>query len=202
MIDLLTGHRTVAIVRGDSAEAARATVRTLVEEGIVLLEVSLVTPGALDVVREAVAEFPDAVVGVGTVRTADDAERSRDTGAAFVVTPADGAGARTALRLGVPVLLGALTPTEVEAAVTAGATAVKLFPASLGGPGYLRALRDPMPDVPFVPVGGVGAAEASDYLAAGAVAVGVGSPLVGDAARGGDLAALRDRVRRWRETVP
>ncbi|HZL81559.1 MAG TPA: aldolase, partial [Demequina sp.] len=71
---------------------------------------------------------------------------------------------------------------------------VKLFPAALGGPAYLRALRDPLPDVPFVPVGGVDIALAADYLAAGAVAVGVGSPLVGDAVRGGDLAALEARA--------
>jgi len=70
----------------------------------------------------------------------------------------------------------------------------KLFPAALGGPSYLRGLRDPLPDVPFVPVGGVDIALAADYLAAGAVAVGVGSPLVGDAARGGDLAALDARA--------
>ena len=77
----------------------------------------------------------------------------------------------------------------------AGADAVKLFPASLGGPAYLKALRDPFPDMPIVPVGGVDLAGAERYLAHGAVAVGVGSPLVGDAAHGGDLAALRQRAR-------
>jgi 2-dehydro-3-deoxyphosphogluconate aldolase/(4S)-4-hydroxy-2-oxoglutarate aldolase len=95
---------------------------------------------------------------------------------------------------GIPVLAGALTPTEVVTAMRLGATAVKLFPASFGGPAYLRALRDPLPGVPVVPVGGVDASLAAEYLAAGAVAVGVGSPLVGDAARGGDLDALRARA--------
>ena len=75
-----------------------------------------------------------------------------------------------------------------------GATAVKLFPAGIGGPPYLRALRDPLPGIPFVPVGGVTEALAAEYLLAGAVAVGVGSPLLGDAARGGDLDALRARA--------
>ncbi|HEY0497716.1 MAG TPA: bifunctional 4-hydroxy-2-oxoglutarate aldolase/2-dehydro-3-deoxy-phosphogluconate aldolase, partial [Kutzneria sp.] len=92
---------------------------------------------------------------------------------------------------------GALTPTEIESAVSVGAEAVKLFPASLGGPAYLSALRQPFPDVPFVPVGGVGLAETESYLAAGAIAVGVGSPLVGDAAAGGDLSALAERAARF-----
>ncbi|WP_262403504.1 bifunctional 4-hydroxy-2-oxoglutarate aldolase/2-dehydro-3-deoxy-phosphogluconate aldolase [Actinomadura sp. CNU-125] len=94
-----------------------------------------------------------------------------------------------------PVLAGALTPTEVAAAAASGVDAVKLFPASAHGPGYLKALRDPFPDVPFVPVGGVGRDEAVEYLALGAVAVGVGSPLCGDAPHGGDLDALRARAR-------
>jgi 2-dehydro-3-deoxyphosphogluconate aldolase/(4S)-4-hydroxy-2-oxoglutarate aldolase len=90
-----------------------------------------------------------------------------------------------------------LTPTEVHSAMDRGAAAIKLFPASLGGPRYLSALRDPFPGVPFVPVGGVDADAARDYLGRGAVAVGVGSPLVGDAASGGDLAALRERARAY-----
>jgi 2-dehydro-3-deoxyphosphogluconate aldolase/(4S)-4-hydroxy-2-oxoglutarate aldolase len=89
----------------------------------------------------------------------------------------------------------------VWAAHQRGAAAVKLFPASLGGPAYVRALVDPFPDVPLVPVGGVDAAAAAAYLAAGAVAVGVGSPLLGDAATGGDLAALAERARQFRDAV-
>lgn len=100
---------------------------------------------------------------------------------------------------GVPVLMGALTPSEVEAALARGADAVKLFPGSFGGPGYLKALRDPFPEVPFVPVGGVDATAARAYLDRGAIAVGVGSPLVGDAADGGDLDQLRARAAEFRE---
>ena len=104
---------------------------------------------------------------------------------------------RAAAERGVPCAAGALTPTEAVAAMAAGAAVVKLFPASLGGPAYLKALRDPLPDVPFMAVGGVGIDAAPDYLAAGAVAVGVGGPLVGDAASGGDLDALRARARTY-----
>ncbi|WP_433234572.1 bifunctional 4-hydroxy-2-oxoglutarate aldolase/2-dehydro-3-deoxy-phosphogluconate aldolase [Actinomadura nitritigenes] len=189
-------RRLVAIVRGPDPAAAVRTALTLAEEGVALIEVSLSGAGALDVIEEVAGKAAGAArIGAGTVLTADDARRARDAGAEYAVTPSLGAGVDEALRLGLPVLAGALTPTEAAAAVAAGATAVKLFPASAHGPGYLTALRDPFPDVPFVPVGGVGEAEAAEYLRRGAVAVGVGSPLCGDAPRGGDLAALRRRAR-------
>jgi 2-dehydro-3-deoxyphosphogluconate aldolase/(4S)-4-hydroxy-2-oxoglutarate aldolase len=88
-----------------------------------------------------------------------------------------------------------VSPSEVIAAWAADAEAVKLFPASASGPDYLRALRDPFPDIPFVPVGGVDARSGRRYLELGAVAIGVGSPLIGDAANGGSMEALRERIR-------
>ncbi|MCK1816307.1 bifunctional 4-hydroxy-2-oxoglutarate aldolase/2-dehydro-3-deoxy-phosphogluconate aldolase [Streptomyces sp. XM4011] len=195
----LRHDRLVAIVRGKDPEAALRSVVALAGEGVRLVEVSLTTPEADEVIRRAIRETgPDAIVGAGTVVTREDALRARDAGASWMVTPALGQGLEQAVALGVPVLAGALTPTEAVAAMRAGAHAVKLFPASLGGPGYLRALRDPLPDVPFVPVGGVNAELVPAYFAAGAVAVGVGSPLLGDAADGGDPAALRERARAFR----
>jgi 2-dehydro-3-deoxyphosphogluconate aldolase/(4S)-4-hydroxy-2-oxoglutarate aldolase len=192
LVDSLRRHRLLAIVRGKDPVAALRTVRTLVEEGIAAVEISLTTTDALTVIRQARAALgPDALLGAGTVRSAADAGRALDAGASYLVTPAVVDGLAP---YGVPVLMGALTPTEIEAALARGADAVKLFPGSLGGPGYLRALRDPFPEVPFVPVGGVDATAALDYLARGAVAVGVGSPLVGDAADGGDLDQLRGRA--------
>src|SRR5690606_9494033 len=131
----------------------------------------------------------------------DDARRVGDAGASYVVTPASAEGERIAHELGLPVLAGALTPTEILAAHQAGAAAVKLFPASTHGPGYVRALRDPLPHVPLVPVGGVDSEAACAYLAAGALAVGVGSPLVGDAASGGSLDALRKRAAEFTQAV-
>ena len=195
-------HRTLAIVRGTDRDAALSTVLTLAEEGITAAEVSLTTPDALWVIAQARRELgPQATLGAGTVLTGDDAARAAEAGASFLVTPGLGEDLRRSGRLELPLLVGALTPSEVIAASDSGALAVKLFPASLGGAGYLKALRDPFPTVPFVPVGGIDAASALAYLAVGAVAVGVGSPLVGDAADGGDLGALRARIACWRAAL-
>lgn len=199
LVESLRRQRLLAIVRGKDPVAALRTVHTLVEEGIVAVEISLTTTDALAVIRQARAALgPDALLGAGTVRSAADAALAVDAGASYLVTPAlvDGLAP-----YGVPVLMGALTPSEIEAALARGADAIKLFPGSLGGPGYLRALRDPFPEVPFVPVGGVDAQAARDYLARGALAVGVGSPLVGDAADGGDLDRLRARAAEFRSVA-
>jgi len=197
ILTLLRERRVLAIVRGRHRESALETVLTLAREGVGLIEVSLTSEQALNVISRARdALGPDAALGAGTVLTAQDARDARAAGADFIVTPGLGDGVREARDLGLPTLVGALTPSEVIAARAAGADAVKLFPASaIGGPAYLRALRAPFPDVPFVPVGGVDAESGRRYLELGALAVGVGSPLIGDAADGGDLGALRDRIR-------
>ncbi|WJV49045.1 bifunctional 4-hydroxy-2-oxoglutarate aldolase/2-dehydro-3-deoxy-phosphogluconate aldolase [Streptomyces flavofungini] len=195
----LRARRLVAIVRGTDADASFRTVMALVECGVPLVEVSLSGYDALGVLRRARAELgPDAWLGAGTVLTADDAARAAEAGANLVVTPGLGPGVDAAVGRGLPVLAGVLTPTDVIAAEAAGASALKIFPASaVGGPAYLKALRGPFPDLPFVPVGGVDATAAAEYLERGAVAVGVGSPLVGDAADGGDVGALRARAARF-----
>ena len=197
LLALLAQWRLLAIVRGRRSECALDAVLTLAREGISLIEVSLTSDKALDVITRAREELDaEAVIGAGTVITAGDARDAHAAGAEFIVTPGLGAGVTEARGRGLPTIVGALTPSEVIAAQVAGASAVKLFPASAtGGPEYLRALRAPFPSVPFVPVGGVDAQSARRYLELGAVAVGVGSPLVGDAADGGDIDALRNRAR-------
>ncbi len=193
--DELARERILAIVRGPDPDAAIRTAVTLMECGIRILEVSLVTADALRVISEIVKAAPEGcLIGAGTVLSRSDVSAAAKAGADFMVTPALAESVAESVALGIPVLAGAFTPSEVVRAVDLGATAVKLFPMSLGGPSYLRALRDPFPGVPFVPVGGVDAAVARDCLASGAVAVGVGGPLIGDAVRGGDLAALRTRA--------
>ncbi|MFG2137576.1 bifunctional 4-hydroxy-2-oxoglutarate aldolase/2-dehydro-3-deoxy-phosphogluconate aldolase [Streptomyces sp. NPDC048650] len=191
----LRAERLVAIIRGEDAEASFRTVMALAEEGVPLVEVSLSGRDALTVIQRARAELGDtAWLGAGTVLSAADARRAAEAGANLVVTPGLGGGLEESVRRGLPTLAGVLTPSEVIAADALGVSALKLFPASVGGPGYLKALRAPFPELPFVAVGGVDAAAADAYFAVGAVAVGVGSPLVGDAADGGDLSALRRRA--------
>lgn len=191
----LTSARLLAIVRSDDAGAAIAASLELVDSGIRFLEISLVSTDAERVIREVSRRTGGrCLIGAGTVLTRDDVARSVGAGAEFIVTPAVAESVGEAADRGLPVLAGVLSPTEVVTAMGLGATAVKLFPASSGGPAYLRALREPLPKVPFVPVGGVDVSRAREYFAAGAVAVGLGSPLLGDAARGGDLSLLRARA--------
>ncbi|WP_331768994.1 bifunctional 4-hydroxy-2-oxoglutarate aldolase/2-dehydro-3-deoxy-phosphogluconate aldolase (plasmid) [Embleya sp. NBC_00888] len=195
----LRSRRLLAIVRGLDPQAALDTVLALFAAGVDIVEVSLTTPDAPAVIERARAALgPDAALGAGTVVTAADALLAARAGAGFAVTPGGTAAVSEARSLGLPVLAGALTPGEVTAVITAGATAVKLFPASLGGPSLLRAMRAPFPDVDFVPVGGIDIAAARDFLAAGALAVGVGSPLVGAAADTGTDAGLAERIALFR----
>ncbi|MYV50156.1 bifunctional 4-hydroxy-2-oxoglutarate aldolase/2-dehydro-3-deoxy-phosphogluconate aldolase [Streptomyces sp. SID2888] len=203
LLAALRAQRLLAIVRGSDPDAALTTVLALAEEGVTLVEVSLSGRDALDVIARARAALgPDATLGAGTVLSADDARAAHNAGAAFLVTPAVSDGIATGRELGLPVLAGVMTPTDILQALRLGADALKLFPAgSAGGPGYLRDLRGPFPDLPFVPVGGVDAQAAAAYLRGGAIAVGVGSPLTGDAADGGSDTALRRRARTFLDVV-
>ncbi|GAA1663426.1 bifunctional 4-hydroxy-2-oxoglutarate aldolase/2-dehydro-3-deoxy-phosphogluconate aldolase [Kribbella yunnanensis] len=198
-MDLLAELRDrtiLAIIRADSPERAVACVDTLVEAGITALEISLTTPGAVQAIRQTrAAHNPTILIGAGTVLTPAQADEVAAAGATFVVTPGITQGARRAVDLGLPLLCGALTPTEVIAALDLGATAVKIFPAKAHGPSYLRELAAPLPHAPLIAVGGVDAKSAPEYLAAGALAVGVGSPLLGDAGTGGSLVDLADRAK-------
>jgi 2-dehydro-3-deoxyphosphogluconate aldolase/(4S)-4-hydroxy-2-oxoglutarate aldolase len=188
--------RLVAIVRGtDGAAAAKAALAAM-DEGFRYVEIALTTSDALEAIGQVRAAAPaGSFVGAGTVLTAQDVDRVADAGGQFMVTPSLAASIAESARRGIPVLAGALTPSEAYEAMNRGATAVKLFPASIGGPGYLRALRDPFPGIPFIAVGGVGLDEAAGYWEAGAIAVGLGGPLFGDAGSGGNLAAMRERAR-------
>ncbi|HEY7720296.1 MAG TPA: bifunctional 4-hydroxy-2-oxoglutarate aldolase/2-dehydro-3-deoxy-phosphogluconate aldolase [Pedococcus sp.] len=197
-VDALTRARVMAIIRGMDGEAAVATSLALFDEGVRFVEISLTTPGAREAIERVRAQLPEgAQIGAGTVLTAADVADVEAAGAQFVVTPAVTPSIAVAAERGLPVAAGALTPTEAWTAVQQGASVVKLFPASIGGPAYLKAVRDPFPHIPFVAVGGVGLEELDGYLAVGAIGVGVGSPLVGDAASGGDLDALRSRARAY-----
>jgi len=194
----LFGGGVIAILRAPDASRFAAVAEVLIDAGITSLEFTMTTQGALEAIRELAAALPPGVVlGAGTVNDVATTDAVVAAGARYIVSPGVSLEViARALELGAHALPGAVTATEVIAAWGAGAAAVKLFPAATFGPEYLRHLRGPLPDVVFVPTGGVGPVNAGDYIRAGAAAVGVGGPLLGDAATGGDLAALADRARR------
>jgi 2-dehydro-3-deoxyphosphogluconate aldolase/(4S)-4-hydroxy-2-oxoglutarate aldolase len=198
-LERLVAVPVVAILRAAGADRFLDAGRVLYEAGLRAIEVTLTSGGALEAFARLRDELPEAaLLGVGTVRSPADAELAVAAGASYLVAPNFRPEVVAwAVDRQVPVVPGALTPSEVAAAWAAGATAVKVFPVSaVGGPAYVKALRAPLPEVPLVPTGGVGIDDIPAYLAAGAAAVGVGSPLLGDAGdTGGDLAALRDRAR-------
>ncbi|WP_455357019.1 bifunctional 4-hydroxy-2-oxoglutarate aldolase/2-dehydro-3-deoxy-phosphogluconate aldolase [Streptomyces sp. SYSU K217416] len=178
----------VAVLRAPSADSALDAVETLVAGGVTGIEITYSTPDAPDVIAQVRSRHPEVLIGAGTVLSCDQAKAAADAGATFLVSPGTAPELTEAmLDTGLLVLSGAMTPSEVMTASALGVHAVKLFPGSLGGPGFLRALRGPFPDVPLVPTGGVSTDNLSDWFAAGALAVGAGSELCSSA----DIAAGR-----------
>ena len=194
----LRATRVVAILRASRGDRLAGVCDALLGAGVRCLEITTNTPSGLDAVRRVLAGADSGVeVGVGTVRTPAQVDQAADAGASFVVAPGTNpAVGERAAELGLAWYPGAFTPTEIHAAWSAGASAVKLFPGGALGPGYLKAVRAPLPDIPLVPTGGVEIGAVGAWLDAGAVAVGLGGPLIGDAlAPDADLDALAERAR-------
>ena len=195
----------IAVVRADSAQDAVRLAEAVLAGGLPVVEITLTVPGALQVVERLAQDFGDAaLIGAGSVRDADGARACIASGARFVVSPVLETGVIEACRAqDVAVIPGALTPTEILAACAAGADLVKVFPASaLGGPGYIRALRNPLPGLGLVPTGGVTLASIPAYIGAGASALGAGSDLVDpQAAREGRLDGVTQAARAWADAV-
>ena len=194
LLPALRRARVVPVVRTGRADHAATACAWLREAGMTILEITLTTPDAIGLIRALAAE-PDLLIGAGTVPDAAAAEACLDAGARFLVTPwVDPAVVAVARARGAAAMPGAMTPTEVRAALATGADVVKIFPAaSAGGPGHLKALAAVFPGVAFCPTGGVDAANAPAYLAAGAAFVGIGGKLVDEAriAAGDKPAILR-----------
>lgn len=188
--------RLIVVARARQASDYDAVLDVLVDAGIRSVELTLTTPGTFAHFPHLLERFGDVVdLGIGTVTDGEQLARAVDADATYLVTPiASREFVAQASDAGVPIVPGGLTPTELFASWSAGASAVKVFPAGQVGPSYLKDLRGPFPDIVAVPSGGVDLAGAEAWLAAGAVAVSVGGPLLGDAFSGGDLGALRDRA--------
>jgi len=201
VVDRIREIGIVPVVRATSAGEALDAVEAIRAGGIPILEITLTVPGAVKIIAELTGRLGDeALIGAGTVLDAEAAQACIDAGARFIVSPSlDIPTIELCRRLGVPVFPGALTPTEIVTAWKAGADAVKVFPANaLGGATYLKSIKAPLPQIELIPTGGVSLKTVADFIAAGAMALGVGADLVDLAAlRRGDAASLTAKAREY-----
>lgn len=169
----------IAVIRGPSADLTLRTVDALVEGGVIGIEITYSTPNAPEVVSRLNKKFGDKILlGMGTLTETRQAKEAMDVGASFLVSPICSADlVKAMVDSGLLVMAGALTPTEVFQAHSLGADVVKVFPGSLVGPSYLKALKGPFPYIKTMPTGGVSKGNVKDWFAAGAIAVGAGSEL-------------------------
>lgn len=192
----LAARRALCIIRAPAVPDPVGLAGTLVEAGLPIVEFALTTPGAPGLIERA-STVEGLVLGAGTVLSAQHARDAISAGARFLLTPGlRPEVAEEARRQHVPVVLGAMTPTEVATAVDLGATAVKVFPAARLGPAYFADLHGPYPNTPLVATGGITTANAADFLAGGALAVTAGSGVVDPAmAAESRLAEIRTRAK-------
>ncbi|WP_125775459.1 bifunctional 4-hydroxy-2-oxoglutarate aldolase/2-dehydro-3-deoxy-phosphogluconate aldolase [Antribacter gilvus] len=195
--------RLIAILRTSVTAHIVAVAEVLASEGVHVLEIPLTSAESLTAITDTTKQLGErAYVGAGTVRTVDDARRAIDAGAAFLVAPGLSLPVLDyAQKRGVLLIPGAFTPTEVDTAARSGAELVKLFPANSHSPEYVRQLRAPLPDAGLIPMGGITLDDARAWLDAGAVALGIGSPIVGDSLATGMLDTARSNTRAWLERI-
>jgi 2-dehydro-3-deoxyphosphogluconate aldolase / (4S)-4-hydroxy-2-oxoglutarate aldolase len=189
----------VAIIRMRDSAAVRGVVEALAEGGVRALEVTMTVPRAIELIAELAPTLPgDFLLGAGTLLDAETTKRAVDAGAQFIVSPVFRPEVITAgHEQHVPVMPGCFTPTEILAAWDAGADVVKVFPVTSVGPGYIKDIRGPLPQVKLMPTGGVTIDNVGDWLRAGAVAVGVGSALLdAKAINARDYAPIVENARR------
>jgi 2-dehydro-3-deoxyphosphogluconate aldolase/(4S)-4-hydroxy-2-oxoglutarate aldolase len=191
----------VPVVRAQTADEALKIVDAIREGGVSVLEITMTVPGALGAIEQVARRFgADVLLGAGTVLDPETARACMLAGAQFVVTPTlDVRTIEMCRRYSVPVMPGALTPTEVLTAWTAGADVVKVFPCgALGGASYIKSLKAPLPQVEMIPTGGVSVKTAADFIKAGAMALGVGADLADTKAiREGNARLVTERAREY-----
>jgi 2-dehydro-3-deoxyphosphogluconate aldolase/(4S)-4-hydroxy-2-oxoglutarate aldolase len=195
--------QVIAVLRTTHASEYAPVIESLVAGGVRFIELTLTTRDVFDHLADIRESFGDAAeIGVGTVTSTEQAGRSMDVGAQFLVTPSMNLDVvHAAVARGIPIIPGGLTPTELHAGWSAGAAAVKVFPASTVGSDYIGQLHGPFPQMQLIPSGGISIEDAPQWISAGALAVSLGAPLIGDAFSGGSLTQLIQRARRVTELV-
>lgn len=195
----------VPVVRASSSREACFAAEAVCKGGIPIVEITMTVPGAIEVIRELAKSCgSEVLIGAGTVLNAEDARRCLDAGAQFLVTPGfNRATVEFAARESKLIMAGALTPTEIIEAWTAGADFVKVFPCGqVGGAKYIKALKGPLPQVAMVPTGGVNLSTAAEFIEAGAAALGVGGELVqAEALKSGKAQVIVDTAQKFLEIV-
>jgi len=194
----------IAIMRTQSSKQLLSAADAIRQGGVCAIEVTMTTPGALSLIERAVARYgQDVLFGAGTVLDAESARAAILSGAQFIVAPTlDKDLISLCRRYSVPVIPGVYTPTEALTAWQRGADMVKIFPSSVGGPAYIKALKAPLPQIDMIPVGGVTVDNTAEFIRAGAVAVGVGGALINQKLLdSGELATLTHRAHRLIEEV-
>ena len=195
----LRSGKVIALIRADSSDSLLDCARALAEGGLDSLELTMTTPGALEMCARVARELPQVLLGLGTVLDAETARRGMEAGAKFIVTPAVRPEVIKACReAGVAVLCGALTPTEIYTAWELGADVVKIFPAEFFGPAYIKSIKAPFPRIEIMPTGGVTPETVGEFLRNGAFATAAGSSLVSAAAlKSRDWPAVTARAREF-----
>jgi 2-dehydro-3-deoxyphosphogluconate aldolase / (4S)-4-hydroxy-2-oxoglutarate aldolase len=200
VLNTLQARRVVAVVRAPSPKLALEAASVLIDNGITGIEITFTTPDAAGAIEKCVARHgEEALIGAGTILTTDQVASASQAGADFLVSPGtDGDLADAMVNTGLATMTGVLSPTEIMKAISHGVHVMKVFPGSLGGPGYLGALKGPFPDLRFMPTGGVSAKNLGDWLSQGAFAVGAGGDLVPSRALAvGDFNDIQERARAY-----
>lgn len=178
-LDRLHTIGLVAVIRGPSVDLTLRLVEALVQGGVLGIEITFTTPNALEVTRQIAQQYQDRIMlGMGTLTEPEQAKQAVEAGATFLVSPhTEPDLARSMTATGLLTMMGALTPSEVMMTKRLGSDIIKLFPGSLTGPGYVKALKGPFPDVRIMPTGGVSVENVAEWFSAGVFAVGAGSEL-------------------------
>ncbi|TDL34272.1 bifunctional 4-hydroxy-2-oxoglutarate aldolase/2-dehydro-3-deoxy-phosphogluconate aldolase [Jeotgalibacillus sp. S-D1] len=204
IVEKLSTLSVIPVLRNIPYKKSKDIVQALLDGGIHAVEVTMESDRAEAIIRESADQFGDQMlIGAGTVLSVDDCKRAIEAGAQFIVSPAlDEEVVTYAVEQGVPVIPGVFTPSEILRAVQLGAAMVKLFPASVLGPGFITDVKGPLGHIEIMATGGITMESAKSYIEAGAIAVGAGGALLRkDLISENDWLGLADEARKWMESV-
>ena len=199
VLNRIKSEKVIALIRADGPDSLLECARALSAGGLNCIELTMTTPGAIELCAKVSKELPQVLLGLGTVLDADTARKGIAAGAKFIVTPAVRPEVIKACKeAGVPILGGSLTPTEVYTSWELGVDVIKIFPAEFFGPAYIKSIKAPFPKIEVMPTGGVTPETVGEFLKNGAIATAAGSALVNPTAlKNKDWAAITARAKEF-----